>query len=93
MTSSNRAISTRNVSLARSTKTVPYLPPEEVALLEKAAAQAPRKGERDSLLIAVLFQVGVRASEAISLTPNHMDVFEGKPVVRLRVKGGKQLTW
>jgi len=90
MTSSNRAISTRNVSLARSTKIVPYLPPEEVALLEKAAAQAPRKGERDSLLIAVLFQVGVRASEAISLTPNHMDVFEGNPVIRLRVKGGKQ---
>ena len=90
MTSPNRALSTRNGALARSTKIVPYLPVEEIVLLERAAEKAPRKGERDSLLIAVLFQVGVRASEAISLTPNHMDVFEGKPVVRLRVKGGKQ---
>ena len=80
----------RNAALARSTKLLPYLPPEEIALLENAAARAPRKGDRDSLLIAVLFQVGLRASEVTRITPNHLELFEGKPVLRLIVKGHKQ---
>ncbi len=89
-TNSNLAIVPRNVALARSTKILPYLPVEEIARLENAAARAPKTGERNSLLISVLFQVGVRASEVIRVTPNHIELFESHPIFRLIVKGNKQ---
>jgi integrase/recombinase XerD len=89
-TNPNLTIVPRNAALARSTKILPYLPPEEIARMENAAARAPRKGDRDALLIAVLFQVGLRASEVIRITPNHLELFEGKPVIRVLVKGHKQ---
>jgi integrase len=44
----NFALVPRNAA-GWSTKILPYLPPEEIALLEIAAARAPRKGKRDSL--------------------------------------------
>src|SRR5688572_29510486 len=69
---------------------VPYLSPQEIALLENAASRVPLKGDRDSLLIAVLFQVGLRVSELIQLTPNHLELFEGQPMFRLMIKGHKQ---
>ena len=48
-----------------------------------------RRGERDYLLILVLFETGLRISEALSLTPSKIDIFEGRPVLRIVGKGGK----
>jgi len=75
----NKSLATRNTELTRATRIVTYLTPEEVRQLESAALTAPRKGERDALLIRVLFQTGLRISEALTLTPNHVEIFEGRP--------------
>ena len=85
----NKSLVARNVGLARATTIVPYLTPEDVRQLESAALQAPRKGERDALLIRVLFQSGLRISEAISLTPTHVEIFEGRPCFRFVGKGAE----
>jgi len=53
-------------------------------------AKKRRKGERDSLLILLLFQTGLRISEALSLTPSHIESFEGRPVLRVVGKGKKE---
>jgi site-specific recombinase XerD len=47
------------------------------------------KGKRDSLLILLLFQTGLRISEALSLTPASIQRFEGKPVISVVGKGKK----
>ncbi len=57
--------------------------------IESAALESPRKGERDALLIRVLFQTGLRISEALSLTPTHLEIFEGRPAFRILGKGNK----
>jgi len=75
----NKSLATRNTELTRATRIVTYLTPEEVRQLESAALTAPRKGERDALLIRVLFQTGLRISEALTLTPKHVEIFEGRP--------------
>lgn len=48
-----------------------------------------RNGERDSLLILVLFQTGLRISEALSLTPAKIRNFEGRPALEVLGKGKK----
>ena len=85
----NKSLVARNTSLALATTPVRYLIPEEVRQLESAALTAPRKGERDALLIRVLFQGGLRISEAIRLTPTHVEIFEGRPCFRFIGKGSK----
>ena len=85
----NKSLVARKVGLTRATAIVPYLTPEEVRQLEGAALAAPRKGERDALLIRVLFQTGLRISEALSLTPTHVEIFEGRPCFRFIRKGAK----
>jgi integrase/recombinase XerD len=70
------------------TRIVPYLSPEEVLRLA-AGAGTGRNGERDRLLIELLFQTGLRISEALSLTPAKIGKFEGKPVIDVLGKGGK----
>jgi len=55
-------------ALSRAQRIVAYLTSQEVALLAEAAKKK-RKRERDSLFILVLFQTGLRISEALSLTP------------------------
>ncbi len=85
----NKSLVARNVGLTRATTIVPYLTPEEVRQLESAALEAPRKGERDALLIRVLFQTGLRISEALTLTPTHVEIFEGRPCFRFVGKGAK----
>jgi integrase/recombinase XerD len=47
------------------------------------------KGKGDSLLILCLYQTGCRISEALSLTPSHIQRFEGKPAISVIGKGRK----
>jgi site-specific recombinase XerD len=55
---------------ARALRLVPYLTPEEVQQL--CAGCMGRHRDRDALLILVLFQTGLRISEALSLTVGHL---------------------
>jgi integrase len=55
---------------ARALRLVPYLSPEEVSRL--TAGCRGRHRERDALLILVLFQTGLRVSEALTLTVRHL---------------------
>jgi len=73
----------------KSLSPVPYLRPEEVLALIEAARKL-RYGERNVLLIKVLYQCGLRISEALSLTPSHLTRFEGIPCLRVKGKGGKE---
>jgi len=84
----SRAIVVRRAQLARALRIVPYLTSDEVNLLASEARKR-RKGERDAHLILVLFQPGLRILEALSLTPSHIESFEGRPVLRIVGKGGK----
>ena len=82
----NKSLVARNVGLSRATRVVTYLTPEEVRRIESAALERPRKG---ALLVRVLFQTGLRISEALSLTPAHLEIFEGRPCLRVMGKGRK----
>ena len=84
----NRALVQRQTALTRASTIVPYLSPEEVRLLAEAAGRN-RHGERDALLVQLLFETGLRISEALSLTLNHLQTFEGRPVLRILGKGRK----
>ena len=64
---------------------VPYLSPGEVRRL--CGGCQGRHRERDGLLILVLFQTGLRVSEALSLTVGHLNRHPG--VLEVRGKGGK----
>ncbi len=61
---------------------------EEAELLIEEAKKS-RKGERDSLLIQVLYQTGLRISEALSLSPSRIRQFEGRPALEVIGKGRK----
>jgi len=84
----NHKLNMRQPATEESTKIVPYLLPEEVQRLA-AEARKKRNGERDYLFILLLYQTGVRISEALSLTPAKIDQFEGKPVIDIMGKGKK----
>jgi len=84
-----RMVVVRRAQLARALRIVPYLTSDEVNLLESEARKR-RKGERDSLLILLLYQTGLRISEALSLTPSCIEMLEGKPVLRFTGKGKKE---
>ena len=73
----------------KSLSPVPYLRPDEVSALIEAAKKL-RYGERNVLLIKVLYQCGLRISEALSLTPSHLTRFEGIPCLRVKGKGGEE---
>jgi len=79
----------RHGTLAKAQRIVPYLTPEEVKILAETAAQS-RNGERDSLLIRVLFQTGLRVSETLNLSPSSIEKFDGKPVLSIVGKGKKR---
>jgi len=83
-----RSLIRRNTNLGKAFEIVPYLTPGEIKLLALEAKKR-RNGERDSLLILVLFETGLRISEALSLTPSNIDLFEGRPVLRIMGKGKK----
>jgi integrase/recombinase XerD len=78
----------RHTALAKSQRVVPYLTPSEAIMLAKEAEKG-RQGVRDSLLILLFFQTGLRISEALSLTPASIQKFEGKPVLSIIGKGRK----
>ena len=75
---SNRALVPQQTALTWAQTIVPYLTPEEVTRLAAAAGQN-RHGERDALLVRVLFETGLRISEALQITPKHLELFEGRP--------------
>ncbi len=75
-------IPSNKISLQKSIQIVPYLTPEEVLLMATRAGEG-RNGERDELLIVTLFQTGLRVSEAISITPRSIDLFEGHTVLAI----------
>jgi integrase/recombinase XerD len=78
----------RNAALVKAQRVVSYLAPHEVKLLADGALKG-RQGLRDGLLISVLFQSGLRISEALSMTPSHIQRFEGKPIISIIGKGRK----
>ena len=55
---------------ARALPLVPYLTPDEVSRL--CAACRGRQRDRAALLLLVLFQTGLRNSEALTLTVGHL---------------------
>jgi integrase/recombinase XerD len=81
----------RNTALAKSQRIVPYLTPSEVQVLSQEA-KSGRQGERDSLLILLLFQTGLRISEALSLTPSSIGRFNGGSTLSVIGKGRKLRT-
>ncbi len=64
---------------------VPYLTPEEVSSMVESVDK-----ERDKILILLLFQTGLRISEALSLTSESINTFEGYPVINVLGKGKKK---
>jgi len=70
---------------ARALRLVPYLTPEEVKHL--CGGCRGRHRDRDALLILVLFQTGLRISEALGLTVGHLSRQPG--ALEVMGKGGK----
>jgi len=70
---------------AKALRLVPYLSPGEVRRL--TAGCRGRHRERDALLILVLFQTGLRISEALGLTVGHLNRHPG--TLEILGKGGK----
>ena len=70
---------------ARALRLVPYLAPEEIKQL--CAGCRGHQRDRDSLLILVLFQTGLRISEALGLTVGHLSRQPG--ALEVLGKGGK----
>lgn len=84
----NKAIIPYQTAITRAMGVISYLTPEEVLQLTQAASST-RNGERDALLIKLLFQTGLRISEALSLTPQKLGKFEGRPALEVLGKGKK----
>jgi len=80
----NNALVQRKMALNKINLPVSYLTEEEIRQLVDAC-----KKERDRLLITLLFQTGVRISEALALTPAAIRNFEGKPAMEIVGKGKK----
>lgn len=80
----NNALVQRKMALNRVNLPVSYLTEEDIRQLVEGC-----KKERDKLLITLLFQTGVRISEALALTPAAIRNFEGKPAMEIIGKGKK----
>ena len=78
------ALVERRMALNRAHLPVSYLTEDEIRQLTEAC-----KRERDKLLIMVLFQTGVRISEALALTPASIRNFDGRPALEIVGKGRK----
>ncbi len=80
----NNTLVQRKTALNRVNSSVRYLTEEDIKQLTEAC-----KKERDQLLITLLYQTGLRISEALALTPAAIRSFEGKPAVEIVGKGKK----
>jgi len=80
----NNALVQRKMALNRVNLPVSYLTEEDIRQLTEGC-----KKERDRLLITLLFQTGLRISEALALTPASIRNFEGKPAMEIVGKGKK----
>ncbi|MCX6759960.1 MAG: tyrosine-type recombinase/integrase [Candidatus Nealsonbacteria bacterium] len=80
----NNALVQRKMALNKVNLPISYLTEEDIRQLVDAC-----KKERDRLLITLLFQTGVRISEALALTPAAIRNFEGKPAMEIVGKGKK----
>lgn len=80
----------RSSAIAKSQRIVPYLTPSEVKLLAGETLKG-RHGQRDALLIEVLFQCALRISEALSLSPSSIQRLEGRLPVLVVLGKGKKL--
>jgi len=81
---SNTLVQTK-MALSKVNMPVSYLTEDEINRLIEAC-----KRERDRLLILLLFQTGLRISEALSLTPALIRNFEGRPAIEIIGKGKKR---
>jgi integrase/recombinase XerD len=70
---------------AKALRLVPYLTPQEIKRL--CLGCTGRHQDRDALLILVLFQTGLRVSEALTLTIRHLNRQPG--ALEITGKGGK----
>ena len=68
---------------------LPYLSGTELAQLLAQVDRSTRAGERDYLLIALLYDTGARIQELLDLTPRDFR-FASPPFVRLRGKGRRE---
>ena len=78
------ALVERKTALNKVNMPVSYLTEEDIQQLTQGC-----KRERDRLLILLLFQTGLRISEALSLTPALIRNFEGRPAMEIIGKGRK----
>jgi len=85
---SNQALVQRQTALTKASYIVPYLTPAEIGQL-CYAVKDNRQGERDELLIGLLFETGLKVSEALQITLAHLQQFEGQPVLKIIGKGRK----
>jgi len=78
------ALVERKTALNRVNMPVRYLTEEDIRKLTEGC-----KRERDQLLIMLLYQTGLRISEALALTPVSIQNFEGRPAMEIIGKGRK----
>jgi len=70
-------------------RTVPYLEPNEVrAIIEAVNSNSPN-GPRDRALLLFLYNTGARVSEAIAVRPRELQLHRPRQV-RIHSKGGKE---
>lgn len=78
----------RGYRTSQSSRPVSFITEEEVYRLADAA-KAMRNGERNYLIVLVLFQVALRVSEATRLRVRDLAVVAGRHVLLVQGKGGK----
>ena len=78
------ALVERKTALNKVNMPVSYLTEEDINQLVQAC-----KRERDQLLIMVLYQTGLRISEALTLVPASIRKFDGRPAMEIIGKGKK----
>jgi len=75
------------MAVSKAARIVPYLTPEEVYRI--ADACDGRNKERDSLLVLLLFQTGLRVSEALDITPRKIGAYNRHSVLYIKGKSKK----
>lgn len=79
-----KAVVERKTALNKVNMPVSYLTEEDIRQLSQACRR-----ERDRLLIMLLYQTGLRISEALALVPASIRKFDGRPALEIIGKGKK----